>query len=123
MKFLSGVYQKTQFVEKTSNLIETFLEDITNNLINGIIGSSIFVNTTRGMIGLFIVISSILFLTGTLQITQRELIVRLFKAILIGVMLSPTSLGLLSSILPLAKDTANYVGNLLVTQHSVIQSE
>lgn len=91
VNIVSGVYVKNGFIATTIKYYTETLAKVTEVIYAYLTQTSGFVNIVRALLALYIVISSVLFAVGGLKTHYAELVMRLFKVAVIGILISESS--------------------------------
>lgn len=88
---VSGVYKQEGFIEKTIKYYKEALGVVVQNLYQAIVEDLNFISIVHAMLLLYVVMTGLLFMMGMIKTHQSELIVRLVKIALVGIVISEQS--------------------------------
>ncbi|MFI4983573.1 MAG: type IV secretion system protein [Rickettsiales bacterium] len=111
----SGSYTGMGMIERTVEAFQSQLESVTQALYVNITQQFGFINIVRATVLLYIVMTALMFMMGNLNITQGELITRLFKISIVLIVISPSSFTFFNTYLfSFVGPGAQYIGTVIL---------
>ena len=111
----NGVYTEKGFIESTIDIFETQMDKVTKALYNNMVHNTQLIAIVRALLLLYVVITGIMFTLGTIRVSQRELVVILFKFSIVATLISDQSWNFFNTYLfDLCKGGARAVADMII---------
>lgn len=111
----NGVYTEKGFIERTINMFNKQIDRVTKSLYENIVHNLKLITIIRAFLLLYIVITGVMFALGTIKVSQRELIVRLFKFSIVATLISDQSWNFFNTYLfSLCRDGARDIADMII---------